>query len=216
MRSHQTDIRREKELAERKLIDAAERFNLDAALAKQEFDVERQRLEEAIRNKMRELAEMQMRWQNRESRPEDLARIAQLEREMVEKDELVARTREEMLYFKREMLNREENYNQKFNRQPNVGVMQVLKTKDPTTTGNDSQKPGAGSKSKSNKPAYGIAPGGGSSSSLGLGIGGAGAGGGAGVGMGISGSASVGGTTGGMRGGGIPPAGNSNGSRRSS
>ena len=68
---------------------------------------------------------MQMRWQNRESRPEDLARIAQLEREMVEKDELVARTREEMLYFKREMLNREENYNQKFNRQPNVGVMQV-------------------------------------------------------------------------------------------
>ena len=44
---------------------------------------------------------------------------------MVAKDELVARTKEEMLYFKREMLNREDNYNQKFNRNPVVGVMQV-------------------------------------------------------------------------------------------
>jgi hypothetical protein len=52
---------------------------------------------------------------------------------MIDKDELVTRTREEMMYFKREMLNREENYNAKFNRQPNVGVMQVIKPKEEPT-----------------------------------------------------------------------------------
>jgi hypothetical protein len=34
---------------------------------------------------------------------------------MIAKDELVKQTKEEMMYFKREMLNREESYNQKFN-----------------------------------------------------------------------------------------------------
>ena len=38
--------------------------------------------------------------------------------------------KDEMMYFKRELLNREENYNSKFNSKPNVGVMQVLKSKD--------------------------------------------------------------------------------------
>jgi hypothetical protein len=32
-----------------------------------------------------------------------------------------------MMYFKREMLNREENFNSKFGRQPNVGVMNPIK-----------------------------------------------------------------------------------------
>jgi hypothetical protein len=35
-----------------------------------------------------------------------------------------------MMHFKREMLNREENYNKKFNRSPTVGVMQVIKPKN--------------------------------------------------------------------------------------
>jgi hypothetical protein len=48
----------------------------------------------------------------------------------VEKDELVAKTKDEMMYFKREMLNREDNYNSKFNAKPVVGVMQVIKNKD--------------------------------------------------------------------------------------
>ena len=37
-----------------------------------------------------------------------------------------------MQYFKREMLNREENYNEKFNSRPNIGVMEVVKGKDPS------------------------------------------------------------------------------------
>lgn len=38
---------------------------------------------------------------------------------------MAARAREEMAFFKRELLNREENYNKKFNANPVVGVMQV-------------------------------------------------------------------------------------------
>jgi predicted nuclease with TOPRIM domain len=96
----------------------------------------RGRYDEKLREASKLYKALDEKYRNRESRPEDVQRISELEREMVEKDELVAKTREEMLYFKREMLNREENYNQKFNRQPNVGVMQVLKTKD--MTGSDS------------------------------------------------------------------------------
>ena len=78
---------------------------------------------------------------NRESRPDDLDRIRHLEEQLLEQEELLRKTREEMLYFKREMLNREENYNQKFNRMPNVGVMQVIKPKSRETTDTKSRRP---------------------------------------------------------------------------
>ena len=50
---------------------------------------------------------------------------------MIEKDKLVAQTKEEMAYFKRELLNREENFNKVFSRQPNVGVMNTLRVAPP-------------------------------------------------------------------------------------
>jgi hypothetical protein len=84
-----------------------------------------------MRQLQRVLSELEIRYRNRESRPEDVERIRELEAEMIDKDHLVQKTKEEMMYFKREMLNREDSYNQKFNRTPNVGVMQVLKSKDP-------------------------------------------------------------------------------------
>jgi len=71
---------------------------------------------------------------------------------MVEKDHLVQKTKEEMMYFKREMLNREESYNQKFNARPNVGVMQVLKSKDPPDSKKGNNRSGAGSSSKTSLP----------------------------------------------------------------
>merc|ERR1711865_1105848 len=74
--------------------------------------------------------ELQYKFKNRESRPEDLDRIAQLEHLMIAKDEEIKRVKEEMRYFKLELLNREENFNQKFGASPNVGVMQVIKPKN--------------------------------------------------------------------------------------
>jgi len=98
---------------------------------------------------------------------------------MVEKDELVARTKEEMIYFKRELLNREENFNSKFSRQPTVGVMQVIKPKEEKEAG---KGVGFGGKT-SNKPQYTVPSGGGSRGSLDLS-----AGTGMGMGIGIGGA----------------------------
>jgi len=90
--------------------------------------------------------ELQYKFKNRESRPEDLDRIAQLEHLMIAKDEEIKRVKEEMRYFKLELLNREENFNQKFGASPNVGVMQVIKPKNK----NAKNKGGRGGKTSSN------------------------------------------------------------------
>lgn len=54
-----------------------------------------------------------------------MRRIRTLENEAIESRNAAIRAREEMAFFKRELLNREENYNKKFNANPVVGVMQV-------------------------------------------------------------------------------------------
>ncbi|CAM9691109.1 unnamed protein product [Ectocarpus sp. 12 AP-2014] len=73
---------------------------------------------------------LENRYENRPSREEDVKRIRQLEVAAIESRNVAARAREEMAFFKRELLNREENYNKKFNANPVVGVMQVVKPKD--------------------------------------------------------------------------------------
>lgn len=70
------------------------------------------------------------RYENRPSREEDVSRMRAMEADAVERENLVARTLEEMAFVKRELLNREENYNKKFNANPVVGVMQVHRTRD--------------------------------------------------------------------------------------
>lgn len=130
LRNNEMDLRKEKQNTERQLLQQSERHALDTNILQQETQTVRTQYEERLREIAKEYKILEERYLKRESRPEDIQRIQQLEREMIEKDDLVARTKEEMLYFKREMLNREENYNQKFNRQPNVGVMQVIKQKE--------------------------------------------------------------------------------------
>lgn len=76
------------------------------------------------------------RYARRESRPEDVNRIAELERLVAERDALVRKTMDEMAYIKRELLNREEMYNKTFARTPNVGFMQVLKPQAPLPASN--------------------------------------------------------------------------------
>lgn len=71
------------------------------------------------------------RYARRESRPEDVNRIAELERLVADREALVRKTMDEMAYIKRELLNREEMYNKTFARTPNVGFMQVLKPQAP-------------------------------------------------------------------------------------
>ena len=150
---------------------------METRLLKDDFEEEKEALEGRITEILQDLAALEERYMKRESRPEDIARIKELELEMVDKDALVAKTKEEMLYFKREMLNREDNYNQKFNRAPNVGVMQVIKPKD-----GDSMKGKKGGRASINPGppvGSGSAPSG-QQQQMGMGIGGMG-------GMGIGG-----------------------------
>jgi len=176
-RAHESDIRREKEASERKVLEVMERANTDVNILKQEHLEVRGQYEDRLQDVLGQYKSLEQRYLNRESREEDIDRIRSLEQEMVEKDELVARTKEEMMYFKREMLNREENYNQKFGQSPNVGVMQVLKTKDPTGASgkNAPNKSGGASKTQMRM----INPNGGNNNMMG-GIGG-------GMGMGVGG-----------------------------
>lgn len=129
-REHQLGIRKEKEEYERKIVGILSRHEEDIKLLQDETQQTRQNYEDKIRQILKEYAILQDKYQNRESRPEDILRIKSLEEEIIEKTDLVNKIKEEMNYFKREMLNREDNYNQKFNRQPNVGVMQVIKPKE--------------------------------------------------------------------------------------
>jgi predicted nucleic acid-binding Zn-ribbon protein len=148
--AHDSDIRREREAAERRIIEVVERTNADIGILKGEHGEMRSQYEQRLQEMAGQYKALEKRYANRESREEDIRRIEQLLQEMVEKDELVIRTREEMQYFKREMLNREENYNQKFGSSPNVGVMQVIKPKDPAADQPSSSSGGGfgGGKSK--------------------------------------------------------------------
>jgi predicted nucleic acid-binding Zn-ribbon protein len=152
-REHQTDIRKERERSERTLMESAERASHEMKMLRDDMREEVHRHQEAMKHKQHEINILNEKILNRESRREDLEKIRQLQEDMVAKDLLVQQTKEEMLYFKREMLNREESYNTKFNRTPNVGVMNVLKTKDT----NANNAPGARKGSmKPNGPVFGL------------------------------------------------------------
>ncbi|KAL3661621.1 hypothetical protein V7S43_013380 [Phytophthora oleae] len=92
-----------------------------------QFEETRRLMAEKVAYLKTMITEWQDKYARRESRPEDIARIVELERLVMEKDALTRRTLDEMAYFKRELLNREEMYNKTFSRTPNVGMLQVLK-----------------------------------------------------------------------------------------
>ena len=76
--------------------------------------------------------ELADRYQNRESRAEDVSRLAHLEAALADTAQQLERAKKEMAYFKRELINREENFNKKFGAAPNVGVMSVIKPSNKT------------------------------------------------------------------------------------
>lgn len=99
----------------------------ETKLLSDQFEETRRLMTDKIALLKQAVSEWEERYARRESRPEDVNRIAELERLVVEKEALVRQTLDEMAYFKRELLNREEMYNKTFARAPNVGVLNVLK-----------------------------------------------------------------------------------------
>jgi len=117
--------------SERRLVEATARAENEAhEVARQhagEVDELRTGMQYEYDSLEAQFAALQVRWDTREGRPGDLQRIRELEEEVEAQERLVRKTLDDMAYFKRELLNREENFNQKFGANPNVGVMQVIK-----------------------------------------------------------------------------------------
>ena len=114
------------------LAKAASEADKRHATMVEAFESERRRTEGLLRDAQAKYDELQDKYTNRPSRPEDVERIATLERENEEALRDVARMKEELVYFKRELINREENYNSRFAAGgalgATVGVMNVLNT----------------------------------------------------------------------------------------
>jgi hypothetical protein len=91
------------------------------------YDKEVMRLNTALEMQRAEYDRLDGLYQNRESRTEDVVLVLQLESRISQQDAIIVAQNEESQRLKREMLNREETYNQKFCSRPSVGVMHVLK-----------------------------------------------------------------------------------------
>ena len=62
----------------------------------------------------------------RPSRPEDLDMIRDLDEQIQQKDTFIKKQEEDMKFYKLELINREQSYNQMFGTAPNIGTIQQL------------------------------------------------------------------------------------------
>ena len=119
--------------------DALLRQREDAAAAA------RATLEDVCAGLREELAEMARKYHARESLPEDLERIMQLQQAVMEREQALEKAVADMKFYKLELVNREENFNNRFAQgggmgAMNVGVMNPLAKKGAAAAG----KPPAG------------------------------------------------------------------------
>jgi hypothetical protein len=70
--------------------------------------------------------DLQILFDERPSRPEDLEAIKQLQAEMERKDEEMRKATEQLKLFRLELANRENNFNKMFNANPNVGTLNPI------------------------------------------------------------------------------------------
>nr|XP_048700643.1 protein FAM184A isoform X5 [Caretta caretta] len=77
-------------------------------------------------NQQLSLEEMEEKYQNRESRPEDLQLISELKDLIAERDQLIKKLIDDKKFYQLELVNRETNFNKVFNASPNVGIINPL------------------------------------------------------------------------------------------
>ena len=70
--------------------------------------------------------ETEERLRQRPSREEDIEAIQQLQHTVMEQDMLCKRLNDERKHYRKELVNREENFNKMFNASPNVGVLDPI------------------------------------------------------------------------------------------
>jgi hypothetical protein len=60
-------------------------------------------------------------YEQRPSRPEDLDMLKDLDEQIVQKDAFIKKQEDDMKFYKLELINREQSYNQMFGSAPNMG-----------------------------------------------------------------------------------------------
>ena len=65
--------------------------------------------------------ELQDLYEQRPSRPEDLEMLRDLNDQIVQKDAFIKKQEDDMKFYKLELINREQSYNQMFGTTPSVG-----------------------------------------------------------------------------------------------
>ena len=126
---HQTDL-------QAKDRDAGDKMGeLDRANAERLAEIEGkhiddlQKKDEAIAQLKQQIEELELRWDSRDSRPEDLERIQKLEDTVRERTDTLTKLFNELKHYQNELLNRETAYNKLFNTRPNIGVYNVIERK---------------------------------------------------------------------------------------
>jgi predicted nucleic acid-binding Zn-ribbon protein len=82
-------------------------------------------LEDVCAGLREELAEMARKYHARESLPEDLERIMQLQQAVMEREQALEKAVADMKFYKLELVNREENFNNRFAQGGGMGAMNV-------------------------------------------------------------------------------------------
>ena len=70
--------------------------------------------------------ELQELYEQRPSRPEDIEMIRDLDEQIVQKDAFIKKQEEDMKFYKLELINREQSYNQMFGTAPMLGGAQPM------------------------------------------------------------------------------------------
>ena len=115
--------------------DAESKMKYLQKAQERKLEKEREAHRSALEKANIELRTLLNQLKHRQSNPEDVENIESLNLSVTDLQAELATAKEEMNFFRRELINREENFNRKFtSKSPrNVGVMNVLKPK--TTNG---------------------------------------------------------------------------------
>lgn len=79
-------------------------------------------MNDKFNNLNQKFLELQDLYEQRPSRPEDLDMIKDLNEQIVQKDAFIKKQEDDMKFYKLELINREQSYNQMFGTTPSLGM----------------------------------------------------------------------------------------------
>ncbi|XP_065919483.1 protein FAM184A-like isoform X2 [Dysidea avara] len=118
LKAHKVELKSSSSYYEHKIQLLLADFNKAKDILNTELTISKERLED-----------MKRRYQNRESRPEDLEQIRYWKNIGSEQEAELSQLMSEKRFYQLELVNREQNYNKVFNANPTIGVLDPLQTK---------------------------------------------------------------------------------------